>query len=103
METKVDAVLESIRKIRNNKGFSQEYMASKLGMKQVGYGLIENGARGLQFEMLSQIAVVFGMSVIDLIAYPDVYVKKTDENAPSEPIEAILHQGQTLMYLRSSE
>jgi transcriptional regulator with XRE-family HTH domain len=67
-------ILENIAKIRKNKGFSQEYLADKLGMKQSGYALIEKGDRGLQYELLLQIAAVFEMDVIDIIAFPKKYV-----------------------------
>jgi transcriptional regulator with XRE-family HTH domain len=67
-------ILDNIAKIRKSKGFSQDYLASKLGMKQAGYGLIENGERGLQYEVLLQIAIVFEMDVIDIITYPNKYI-----------------------------
>jgi transcriptional regulator with XRE-family HTH domain len=71
------SILENIAKIRKNKGFSQDYFASKLGMKQSGYALIEKGDRGLQYELLLQIAVEFEMDIIDIITYPEVYYKRT--------------------------
>jgi transcriptional regulator with XRE-family HTH domain len=74
MQIKRNGILENILKIRKGKGFSQDYVASKIGMKQSGYGLIESGERGLQYEVLLQIAVVFEMDVIDIIAYPKRYV-----------------------------
>jgi transcriptional regulator with XRE-family HTH domain len=70
------SILENIAKIRKNKGFSQDYFASQLDMKQSGYALIEKGERGLQYELLLQIAVVFEMDIIDIITYPEVYTKK---------------------------
>jgi transcriptional regulator with XRE-family HTH domain len=68
------AILDNIIKIRKKKGFSQEYIGSKLGMGQSGYGLIEQGERGLQYEVLLQIAAVFEMDVIDVITYPKKYI-----------------------------
>ncbi|OAV70742.1 helix-turn-helix protein [Bacteroidales bacterium Barb4] len=67
-------ILSNIVKIRKGKGFSQDFVASKLGMKQAGYGLIENGSRGLQYDILLRIAVVFEMDVIDLITFPKKYI-----------------------------
>jgi transcriptional regulator with XRE-family HTH domain len=69
-----ESILENIAKIRKKKGFSQDYFASKIGMKQSGYALIEKGERGLQYELLLQIADVFEMDVINIITYPDEYV-----------------------------
>lgn len=45
-------------------------------MKQAGYALIMKGERGLQFEILEQIAMIFEMDITDIIKYPDKYEKK---------------------------
>jgi transcriptional regulator with XRE-family HTH domain len=76
-------ILDNIIKIRKKKGFSQEYLGSKLGMGQSGYGLIEQGERGLQYDILLQIAAAFEMDVIDVITYPQKYVNSSTilENA----------------------
>ncbi len=63
-------ILNNIVKIRNEKGFSQDFVASKIGLKQSGYGLIERGERSLDYEKLLQIALTFEMDVIDIITYP---------------------------------
>ncbi len=73
--TNTDKILQNIVSIRNSKGFTQDYVASKIGLKQSGYALIERGERGLQFELLSQIAIVFNMTTVDIITYPDKYEK----------------------------
>jgi transcriptional regulator with XRE-family HTH domain len=67
-------ILENIKTIRTGKPYSQEYMADNLGIDQVGYGLIENGKRKLKYETLEQIAIIFGMNVIDIITYPKIFV-----------------------------
>lgn len=79
MKTK-DSVLKNIIAIRSSKGLTQDYVASRLGMKQSGYGLIERGERGLQFDVLYQIALIFNMDLIDIITYPDKYEKKGVQN-----------------------
>jgi transcriptional regulator with XRE-family HTH domain len=38
-------ILENIKKIRKEKGYSQEYIASKLEMTQSGFAQIERGER----------------------------------------------------------
>jgi transcriptional regulator with XRE-family HTH domain len=70
----MNGILENIKKIRTERPYSQEYMADKLGIDQVGYGLIENGKRKLKYETLEQIAIIFGMNVIDIITHPKKYV-----------------------------
>lgn len=73
-------ILENIKKIRADLRFSQEFLANKLGMEQPSYGLIENGKRQLKYETLEQIAIIFNMPIIDIITYPDVYVKNTNNS-----------------------
>jgi transcriptional regulator with XRE-family HTH domain len=80
METKTQKVLRNIVTIRNTKGFTQDYVATKLGMKQPGYALIEKGDRGLQFDILEQIAIIFQIDMLDIITYPDKYEKKGTQN-----------------------
>lgn len=73
-------LLQNIAIIRNTKGFTQDYVATRLGMKQPGYALIEKGERGLQFELLEQIAIIFEMDILDIITYPDKYEKRGTQN-----------------------
>lgn len=64
-------LLENIAAMRKDKGLSQDNIADSIGLKQSGYGLIESGERGLDYERLLQIAIALNVSVIDLIAYPE--------------------------------
>ncbi len=63
-------VLENIALIRKEKGYSQEYIATQLGLAQPGYALIEKGNRGLDLNRLFQIAIILEINVIDLFTYP---------------------------------
>jgi len=78
-------ILEKIVLIRKKKGYSQDYVASKLDMEQVSYGLIENGKRKLRYETLEQLALIFEMRVIDIITFPDEYVKKGNDAITKSP------------------
>jgi len=75
-------LLENIASIRKDKGLSQENIADAVGMKQSGYQLIEKGNRGLNYELLLQIAIALKVDVTYIIDY-----KK--QRRP-EPVEAIL-------------
>lgn len=75
-------ILENIKQIRTNLRYSQEYVAEKMGIEQASFGLIENGKRQLKYKTLEQIAMVFNIPVIDIITYPDVYIKK-DSGLPT--------------------
>ena len=48
-----------IRKIRIEKNYSQEYLASKLNISQSYYGRIENGKTSLNLKTLKEILIVF--------------------------------------------
>lgn len=94
------SILKKIAVIRGNKGFSQDYVAEKLNIKQSGYGLIENGKRKLTVVMLLQIAMILDVFVIDLITYPLKYdeVKK----ALPENSDLVESQKETIQSLKSN-
>ncbi len=64
-------VLDNIRNLRTEQGYSQDWMGKRLGLTQNGYSLIEAGKRGLSYKLLNQIAIIFGLDVINLITYPE--------------------------------
>ena len=63
-------ILENIRKIRIDKGLSQEYMAVNLNISQAGYGLLETGKRKLTYNHLLEISDALECDIIDIITYP---------------------------------
>lgn len=77
---KSSRLLENIIAIRNKRNYTQEQVSSYLNMSQSGYALIERGERGLQFELLERIALLYDIDVVDIIKYPDVYVKKSSKS-----------------------
>lgn len=81
-------IIQNIIQIRNSKGFTKRSMADALNINEASYGRIENEKIALSYKQLAQIASRFDMSVIDVIGYPDKYVKA--EPANEEPVEAIL-------------
>lgn len=62
-----------IRSIRILRGFSQEFMAQKLGIDQANYSRIETGSTKLTVEILSNLAKILDVSVAD-ITNPDPLV-----------------------------
>lgn len=79
-------ILKNIDTIRRNKGYSQEYLASQIGIKQAGLSLIMSGERELKYNTLLQIANALQESVIDIIAYPERYVLSRDNNISTETV-----------------
>ena len=58
---------EKIRKMREEKHWSQEEMAGKLNMSINGYAKIERGETRLNLPRLEQISEIFETDILDLI------------------------------------
>lgn len=56
-----------IKKRRNELQYSQEYMASKLGISQPAYANLENGETKITTKRLEKIAKVLEIDLIDLL------------------------------------
>ncbi|WP_254561198.1 helix-turn-helix domain-containing protein [Dyadobacter diqingensis] len=69
VETKTRAVAANIRKIREYRDYSQEYLAMKLGISQNAYSKIELAYTKITLERLIQIAAVLEVNLIDLLNY----------------------------------
>ena len=65
---------EKLKKIRELKNFTQEYMASRLEMSQSGYGKIERDETEVSYQKLEKIAEVFGIKVEDIINFNEKLV-----------------------------
>lgn len=64
---------EKIRKIRAMKGYSQEYMASKLNMSQNNYSRIELDQNKINLDRLHELAEVLGVDDMDILKFDDKY------------------------------
>jgi transcriptional regulator with XRE-family HTH domain len=60
-----------IRQIRELKGYSQEYVASKLGISQRAYSKIETNQTKIDWERITKIAELFEVDPIDMISFDD--------------------------------
>lgn len=83
-----EKLIQNIIQIRNSKGLTKRSMAEALGINEASYGRIENGKIALSYRQLADIARTLQISVIDIITYPDKYVKS--EAPGEEPVEAVL-------------
>ncbi len=63
--------LETIRRLREQKGYSQDYMALRLGMSQNNYSKLELGKNKLTVEQLERIAAVVEISPKEFHDYKD--------------------------------
>ncbi|MDR1682050.1 MAG: helix-turn-helix transcriptional regulator [Candidatus Symbiothrix sp.] len=57
----------NIRKTREKRGFSQEYVANQLGINQSTYGKIERDASNISVDRLYKIAEVLESDVVNLL------------------------------------
>jgi transcriptional regulator with XRE-family HTH domain len=57
----------NIRKIREIKGFSQAYMAEKLGVSQAGYYKMERDILGVTLEKLVKISKILEFDLCEII------------------------------------
>jgi transcriptional regulator with XRE-family HTH domain len=100
----MEQILKNIKEIRLKKGYSQEYISTKIGMKQGSYGLIETGKRGLSYQTLLQIAEALEMDVCDIIKYnrdtpiyrEKVYIQIEVEKEAKEQVLNIIYGNNNL-------
>lgn len=59
---------EKIRQKREEKKWSQEYMATQLGLSPNGYAKIERGETKLTLQRLNELAEIFEVDGMDLIS-----------------------------------
>ncbi|GAA4403439.1 hypothetical protein GCM10023187_19500 [Nibrella viscosa] len=71
---------ERIRRLRLQRGYSQENMADLLSLSTTAYGDIERGKTELTLSRLEQIADVLNLSVTELL---------TEEAITAQPVEII--------------
>jgi transcriptional regulator with XRE-family HTH domain len=81
-------ILDNIKAIRAVKGYSQEYVANKLGCDYSTYGKIENGKSSLTVNRLFKLAEILEVEVNQLLQDRDFQEpdnSKTVREGPSTP------------------
>lgn len=72
---------EKIRVLREINKLSQEEMAAKMNMSRSGYAKLERGESKLNMERLAQIADIFQVSLMELVAMTGGTTFNFNENA----------------------
>ena len=62
---------QKIRKIREIRGYKQEYVADQLGMSAKSYGKIESGETSLSIARLQQIAKILDVDPVDVLSFDE--------------------------------
>ena len=83
-----EQIINNLRKLMNDRGLTQATMSEFADTSPSQFSKILNGSVQLSLLQLSNIARSLSMSEIDLITYPDKYVKSAKQQ--DEPVEAIL-------------
>jgi len=111
---------EKIRKIRGLRGYSQEYMAEKLGLSSPkAYGRYETGEAKLDMPHLEAISKVFDMQLNELLSFDEkvLFHQCNDNNVVGmhntyheasakereQLLERIKHLEEEVIHLRKSE
>lgn len=63
-----------IKKIRELKNFTQEYMADKLGVGQSSYSRFEKDGNDLTFNQINKIADILEIGLDDLLNFNDQFI-----------------------------
>lgn len=70
-------ILKNIENLRKERGFSQKYVADRLGIAQPSYSRYFTESGDMKLSMLQRIADILGVSIVDIVTYPDKYEKVT--------------------------
>jgi transcriptional regulator with XRE-family HTH domain len=106
---------QKIKKIRELKNLTQEYVSEKLGLSQSGYSKIENGEVDIPLERLEQISKILNLRSEDILSFDEnmvfnVMYNKTgngfvlnqiSENEKKQYEEQIKSLKEEIVYLKS--
>lgn len=67
---------DNIRIMRENLGFSQEYMATQLSITQQAYSSVEKNAEKITIKRLKDIAKIFDVKMITLLDEESAFVQQ---------------------------
>ena len=62
---------QKIKKIRELRSYTQEYMAEQLGMSQTGYGNIERDETDISLKRMKQISEILGIKLQELFGFDE--------------------------------
>ncbi|MNY60470.1 Antitoxin PezA [compost metagenome] len=65
----MNSIGKNIKSLRQSRNWSQEQVATKLGITAPAFSKIESGFTDINFSRLDQIAQLFGLSAVELITY----------------------------------
>lgn len=88
---------EKLRKIREMKGVSQEYLATQMDIQPQAYGKIERGETKLDFDRLEVIAKLLQVDPLDIVNFDESHVfNNTFNNHAEHQKNFILHNNEQI-------
>lgn len=66
----------SMKVYRNNLGYTQQYVAKKLGITVSSYNMIENGRRNPSLVLAKKISLIFEATIDEIFFNSDVHNKQ---------------------------
>ncbi|MFP5471924.1 MAG: helix-turn-helix domain-containing protein [Bacteroidia bacterium] len=88
---------ENVRKIRELRGFSQEYVANKLGVSQKTYSNWESENTKLDLSKLMSVADVLNVDPIDILKFDENYYFNTSYNQGGDNKSGIFYTDDKLI------
>lgn len=83
-----DGVLLSLIKIMRDRNLTQAAMAEYMGVSPSHFGKVVRGEVKMSFVQMSNLASNLSMSEIDLMTYPDKYIRVG--KSEDDPVKAVL-------------
>ena len=80
-----------LRKLRNSKGYTQDYMAEKLKVSQKTYSNMENEKATISLETLKKIAEELDTDLIELISDSKVVIQYNTTNDTSTAFNGVVN------------
>lgn len=67
----MENLTKNIRKIRELKGFSQQYVATEIGISQRQYSRLENNGVDIKISILKKISTILEVTITTLFAFDE--------------------------------
>ncbi len=69
-----------VKKLRELRNYTQEYMADRLGMSLTGYGKIERDEVDIPYKRLEQLSEALGVKTVDILNFDEKVILNFSNN-----------------------
>lgn len=90
MENVDDEIIKKIVEMRKKQGITQAKVAKAMNVTAASYSRLESGEVALTYRHLTVYASLFGMSIPELLVYPNrCVIKESSDTDTEEPTEVL--------------